>query len=326
MLHGGIAQGGDQQIERRRRLAGLHAHHQAVFADGESDARRVNLRTQRFGEPVVAAAAQDGVLRAQRAVHHFERSAHVIVQTAYHARPDLGFDAAALQEPAHRREVVAAWLTQMVQNAGKPVDDGLVGLHLAIQHAQGVGFGAALAIAAHSRSHGFQLLAQALDELRAAIVVAHGIEEKPEIRQAGAAEQFHHHLDDFGVHQRRFRPDGLRADLEELAVAALLRPLAAEHGPHVEQLLHAGALVEAVLDVGADHRGGVLGAQGERRAVTIVEGVHLLGDDVGFGAHAAGEELGFLQDGGADLVVVVAAKHRARNGFHAIPHRGGWGQ
>ena len=40
-----------------------------------------------------------------------------------------------------------------------------------------------------------------------------------------------------------------------------------------------------------------------------VEGVHLLGDDVGFGADAAGEELRLLEDGRADFVVVVGAKN-----------------
>ena len=55
----------------------------------------------------------------------------------------------------------------------------------------------------------------------------------------GAFEDLHHHLDDFGVHRRRFRADGLRADLKELPVAALLRTLAAEHGADVVELLHA---------------------------------------------------------------------------------------
>ena len=103
-----------------------------------------------------------------------------------------------------------------------------------------------------------------------------------------ALQDLDHQLDDFGVDQRRFRPDGLRADLEELAVAPLLRALAAEHRAEVVELLHAGTLVQAVFDVGADHRGGILRPQGERSAV-VVEGVHLLGDDVGFRAHAARE-------------------------------------
>ena len=139
------------------------------------------------------------------------------------------------------------------------------------------------------RRDGFQFLAQPLDISRPAIVIAHRIDQQLESGEAGAREHLDHHLDDFGIHRGRFRADGFRADLVELPVAALLRPLAAEHRADVIELLHARALVEPVLDVGADHRGGIFRAQGERGAVAILEGVHLLGDDVGVGAHAAGE-------------------------------------
>ena len=94
--------------------------------------------------------------------------------------------------------------------------------------------------------------------------------------EPGAREDLDHHLDHFGVDEGRFRADGFRADLEELAVAAFLRALAAEHGADVVELLHAGALVEPVLDVGADHGRGVLRAQRERGAVAVLEGVHFL--------------------------------------------------
>jgi hypothetical protein len=61
-------------------------------------------------------------------------------------------------------------------------------------------------------------------------------------------------------------------------------------------------------------------------AVAVLEGVHFLGDDVGFLAHAAREQLRLFEDRGADFVVVIGAKHRARLGFHAVPHLGGWRQ
>ena len=61
-----------------------------------------------------------------------------------------------------------------------------------------------------------------------------------------------------------------------------------------------------MLDVGADHRRRVLRAQRERRAVAVLERVHLLGDDVGLFADAAREQLRLLEDRRADLVVVVA--------------------
>ena len=108
-------------------------------------------------------------------------------------------------------------------------------------------------------------------------------------------QDLHHHLDHFGVDGRRIGADGLRADLEELAVAAFLRALAAEHGSDVVELLDAGSLVEAMLDVGAHHRGGGFRAEGERGAVAVLEGVHLFADDVGFFADAAGEQSGLFE-------------------------------
>ena len=104
-----------------------------------------------------------------------------------------------------------------------------------------------------------------------------------------ALQQIHHHLDHFRIHHRRFRSDGLGADLKKLPVTAFLRALAPEHGAHVIQLLHAGPLVEPVLDVGAHHRRRGFRPQRQRAAIAILERVHFLGDDVGFLAYAARE-------------------------------------
>ena len=55
---------------------------------------------------------------------------------------------------------------------------------------------------------------------------------------------------------------------------------------------------------------------------TILPGVHLLGDDVGLFANAAGEELRVLEDGGANLAEAVAGEDRAGDGFDAVPEGG----
>ena len=154
----------------------------------------------------------------------------------------------------------AAGFAERTLDGRQRVDDGLVGGDFAIQHAQGIGFGAALAIAAHGGRFVLQFLAEFFDVLRAAVVIAHGIEQQFEPGEADALENFHHHFYDFGIDQRRIGPDGFGADLKELAVAALLRALAAEHGAEVVELLHAGALVQAMLDIGADHGRGVFWA------------------------------------------------------------------
>ena len=144
--------------------------------------------------------------------------------------------------------------------------------------------------------------------------------------QARAPKQLHHHLDDLGVHRRRFRTDRLRADLVELAVTALLRPLAAEHRADVVQLLQARLLIQAMLDVSAHHRRGGFRTQRERTSVAIVESIHFLADDVGFLPHAAREQSRLFQNRRADLLIVVDSKHLARNGFHLIPGRAGGGK
>ena len=184
---------------------------------------------------------------------------------------------------------------------------------------RGLVVGAALAIGAQRGRDGRELFLQRGHELGAAVRIADGIQDQVEVFQSRAAQDLDHHLDHFGVHDRRFRSDGFRADLEELAVAALLRALAAEHGSDVVELLDAGNLVEAVLDISAHHGSGGFRAQRERRAVAILPGVHFLADDVGVFAHAAREECGLLKDGRADFVIVESAEHFARLRFDAVP-------
>ena len=157
-------------------------------------------------------------------------------------------------------------------------------------------------------------------------MIAHRIDHQLESRKPRGLENFQHHLDDLGIHRRRFRADGFRANLEKLAVAPLLRPLAAEHGADVVELLHARPLIQPVLDVGANYRCRVFRPQRERRTVAVLERVHFLADDVGIRAHAAREELRFLEDRRADFAVAICAKYRPRCGFDAVPDLGGWGQ
>ena len=71
------------------------------------------------------------------------------------------------------------------------------------------------------------------------------------------------------------------AELMELAVASLLRPLVAEHRAAVPQPLRA-VVEQVVLDRRAHARRRAFGAQRQAFAVQRVdEGVHLLLDDVG---------------------------------------------
>ena len=184
----------------------------------------------------------------------------------------------------------------------------MIGLDLAVEHAQRIRLRAALAIAAHLRSDRLQLLAQPGHVLRPAIGVAHGVDQQLESGQPDGLQDLDHHLDHFRVDHRRLRPDRLRPDLVELPIPPLLRPFAPEHRADIVQLLHARTLVEAVLDVGADHRRRVLRTQRQRSVIAVLERVHFLGDDVGFLADATREQLRFFQNRCADFVVIIGAE------------------
>jgi hypothetical protein len=63
--------------------------------------------------------------------------------------------------------------------------------------------------------------------------------------------------------------------------------------------------VHAVLEVRAHHRGGALGAQCDAVAALVLEGVHLLLDDVGAFAHAALENTRVLEHRRVDAAEAV---------------------
>ena len=66
--------------------------------------------------------------------------------------------------------------------------------------------------------------------------------------------------------------------------------------------------MHAVLGVGAADRRRALGAQRDRAPAAVVEGVHLLLDDVRRRADAAGEDVGVLEGRRLDAAVAGAAE------------------
>ena len=139
--------------------------------------------------------------------------------------------------------------------------------------------------------------------------------------EAEVLEQRATHEDLLGIDVGAGVAHRLGADLVELAVAALLRPLVAKHRPDVEQALAAVAQ-ERVLGHRTHDARGVLRAQGQAVAVhRVLERVHLLLDDVGHCAQAAHEQRGRLDDGRADVDVAVAAHQRANLALEPLPAR-----
>ena len=155
-----------------------------------------------------------------------------------------------------------------------------------------------------------RLRAQPLHVLRPTARVSHRVEEQLVLRDAAGLEEAHGHLHDLDVHGRAGHPEGLDVHLVELPVAPLLRALAAEHRPQGIDLERGVRLHEVVLDDRAHDAGRGLGPEGQRGPlfVPILEGVHLLRDDVGVGADAAREQPRVLEEGRADLPIAVAAR------------------
>ena len=75
--------------------------------------------------------------------------------------------------------------------------------------------------------------------------------------------------------------DKLDADLRKLSVAAALHLLVAEHGAEIAQAERHRPLAESVLNVGPRDPRRPLGPEGQRSALAVVKGVHLLADDIG---------------------------------------------
>ena len=117
------------------------------------------------------------------------------------------------------------------------------------------------------------------------------------------------------------KADRFGAELEELAVAAALRTLVAEHRALVPQALRS-VVGQVVLDHRAHGAGRAFGTQGQLVAVHRVgEGIHFLLDDVGDGADRAREQAGFLDDRGHQLLVAIAFQHGLDGVLEQFPQR-----
>src|SRR5439155_19837878 len=119
--------------------------HQPVLADREPEARS-GRPADHLRKPIVAPAPEQSVLGAERAAGDLESRARVIVEPPHQARRNLIRDPTRLEPWGDAGEVLAAFSTQMVQDARQLGDEGLVSLHLAVEHAQRVGLSATLAV------------------------------------------------------------------------------------------------------------------------------------------------------------------------------------
>jgi hypothetical protein len=141
--------------------------------------------------------------------------------------------------------------------------------------------------------------------------------------QSGQTEPLPHacaHYNQFRIDVRPLVSERLDVELVKLAISPLLRFLVTEHRPGGPQFL-ALIVQQSIRDARPHHAGSRLGAQCQAHLVPILEGVHLLLDDVRHFANRAAEQLGMLQDRQSYFPITVGFDDITDNGLQVTPDR-----
>ena len=169
------------------------------------------------------------------------------------------------------------------------------------------------------------VLLQVCDQRRAVgaalVGLPQAVQFQPHVLQPQFRPQRMRQQNDLGIGFRAGKAQRLGTDLVELAVAAALWPFMPEHRPHVVQAL-AAVVEHGMLYHRTHHPRRCLGAQRQLFTVEpVLEGVHLLLDDVGDFAQAAHEQRRRLDDGRADVAISVARHEGAHLVLQPFPAR-----
>ena len=209
---------------------------------------------------------------------------------------------------------------------------------LAVEGAQRVELGALAALIAHLVGVIEDKLLDLLAVSRTALRIAHRVNKQAKLGkvEAQALVELHEHDDALGVCRRIGSAEPLDAHLVELAQAALLGTLAAEHGLGVVSLKRRGALGhQVVLHDGAHHTGRALGTKGQallrlelgigafgKDALQVgaaKHAEHLLAHDVGRLADTVDKHVHLLDRGRLDGFKTKRLEHAGRNLLHLLP-------
>src|SRR5580700_3332265 len=266
-------------------------------------------------QTVVATTAADTALRAERIGGELEHRARVVVQATHERVIELVGDTGGVQTGANLGEVLGVPRAEEVaQQRRGPHHAASAGM-LGVERAQRVELDAR----PHVLGEGVGVLAQVSLQLLA-ILLTGG--EAPQARETQAhggdthlIQQGSEQADRLGVDRGILRAERLCAHLPELAIAPGLGALVAEEARQVPETYGLAELVHAVLDVGATDGSGALGTQSQRASGGVLEGVHLLADDVGGSPDPAREQLGRLEDGRLDALIAGALEDRTRSGL-----------
>ena len=147
---------------------------------------------------------------------------------------------------------------------------------------------------------GVEPLVEPRDVPRAALLVADRVEPQLPLRHAEPPEQLCIELDHLGVDRRIRRADRLERKLPVLAIAPAAGPRVAVHRSDRVGLDRLRLLREPMFDVRARDRRRPFRSQRERTLAAVLEGVHLLVDDVGRLSRRALEQRRVLEPGRRD--------------------------
>src|SRR5688572_12145974 len=217
--------------------------------------------------------------------------------------------------------------TKRVKNRWRVLRSANAARFFAVESAQRIALNAPLAIAAQLILPLPQECQKNFAILRPALAAAERIDLQRRLRESQATEKIIEQKQNLRVNHWIAAPKRLGADLVKLAHPAFLRPFAPKHRPHVVKFPHRLALEHFRFDIRAHHTGGSLRPEGQlgrlcllrAPAVPVIEGVHLLLDDIGSLTDGPAEQLGLLQNRNADLGKRIGAKYLARRSFHGLP-------
>ena len=309
---GGLADRHQRDRARRRRRLG-DQHRQPLDAGGPADPRHRRPAHQ-LDQPVVAAAGHHRALRAEIGRDELEGGVGVIVEAAHQARVQPVGDAEPVEPVAHPREERRATPrsdsrrksgASAADAAGRP-DPSNRGCAAGCGRA-GAGCPPTVRMRAPRNSR------PARRDRRRGSRGSPSVLSSSTTRSAmpSALQDALPERDDLDIGLRLRHPEQLDADLVELAEAALLRPLVAEHRAAVEEFQRR-RLGQPVRQHRAHDPGGVLRPQRHLFAAAIGEGVHLLRHDVGVLADRPREDFGELEDRRRDLGKAVKRRRLAR--------------
>ena len=287
----------------------------------QSEAKTVGgLSPQDLGQPVIAPTAHQSILGAQSRTGDFKGGAGVVVQPPHQAGYDPERDIAALEIPQEPIEVLPARLVQTLQDRREGLDYRLAGLPLAVQNPQWIGLGTPAAVLAEPVLFFTERGLQSPQKPGPAATAADGVHQQIGLPDANPIQEQLQQLDHFRLDGGMIRAEHLGAQLVKLPEAPLLRAFPAEHGPQVVDLPDLRVPIKLMFDIGPNHRCRPLRTKGERAAVQVFEGVHLLGDDIGVRPHSPGKQLGAFEDRSADLGKPIGGEDLPGGLLHPIPY------